>query len=372
MYDVHARADGRYLVRAGQKEGSTCIIPAADCFVLMLVPGELKDGAWKSSLPFVENQAESLRKVGWKVVLACIDDRTSVRGLRRNTRRLEGELSSWRPPIIHAQYGSVTAALASWIKGPVPLVVSFCGDDLLGTPNPGWRWRVREWCARRLGVFSADRASAIIVKSRNLFEALPVRLRGRATILPNGVDMEWFTPLDKASCRETLGWDHQARIVLFNGSQEEDRRRKNPTLAHAVVDLLARSQPGVSLFMMTNATREEVRLMLNAADCLLVTSLHEGSPNIVKEAMACNLPVVSVPCGDVFERLSVTRPGGVYPYDAGALARAIEEVFTVGPRSNGREQLYSQRLAAHDVAERLSDIYLRVLAKGSALSVEHA
>jgi glycosyltransferase involved in cell wall biosynthesis len=337
----------------------------------MVVPGGLKGGAWKT-FPFVEDQAESLRRVGWKVVLALLDDRTSVRGLRRNARRLKGELSSRRPAIIHAQYGSVTGAMASWVKGSVPLVVSFCGDDLLGTPNPGWRWRAREWCARRLGLFAADRASAVIVKSCNLFEALPVSLRGRATILPNGVDMEWFTPLDKASCRETLGWDPQARIVLFNGSQEEDRRRKNPTLAHAVVDLLARSQPDISLFMMSGATREEVRLMLNAADCLLVTSLHEGSPNIVKEAMACNLPVVSVRCGDVFERVSATKPGGVCPYDAGALARAIEEVFTVGLRSNGREQLHSQGLAAPDVAERLSDIYLRVLAKGPALPVERA
>jgi glycosyltransferase involved in cell wall biosynthesis len=184
--------------------------------------------------------------------------------------------------------------------------------------------------------------------------------------------MEWFTPLDRASCRATLGWDPRAKIVLFNGSQAEDRRRKNPTLARAAVDILASSRPGVSLFMMSRATREEVRLMLNAADCLLVTSLHEGSPNIVKEAMACNLPVVSVRCGDVFERLSATKPGGVCPYDAGALARAIEEVFPVGPRSNGREQLHSQGLAAPDVAERLSNIYLRVLAKGPALPVERS
>jgi len=67
MYDVHARAEERYSVSAGQKEGSTCMIPAAGCFVLMLVPGGLKDGAWKSALPFVEDQAESLRKVCWRV-----------------------------------------------------------------------------------------------------------------------------------------------------------------------------------------------------------------------------------------------------------------------------------------------------------------
>jgi glycosyltransferase involved in cell wall biosynthesis len=108
---------------------------------------------------------------------------------------------------------------------------------------------------------------------------------------------------------------------------------------------------------MSRVTPEEVRTMLNAADCLLVTSLHEGSPNIVKEAMACNLPVVSVPCGDVEERLVATSPGAVCPYDARKLGAAMHSVLAADRRSNGRDQLVAQQQSASDICRKLSLLY---------------
>jgi glycosyltransferase involved in cell wall biosynthesis len=97
--------------------------------------------------------------------------------------------------------------------------------------------------------------------------------------------------------------------------------------------------------------------MLNAADCLLVTSLHEGSPNVVKEAMACSLPVVSVDCGDVAERLRNVHPGAICPYDVNALAQAVSGVITTPVRSNGPAQVASQGLSASVVAHQVIKIY---------------
>jgi glycosyltransferase involved in cell wall biosynthesis len=162
----------------------------------------------------------------------------------------------------------------------------------------------------------------------------------------------------------------QSKVVLFNASQNENQISKNPSLARAAVDLLARSIPDVSLYMMSNASQEEVCLSLNAADSLLVTSLHEGSPNIVKEAMACNLPVVSVPCGDVPERLRMTHPGGVCSYDARVLAKTLEEVLMAGYRSNGRHQLIAQGLTTAKVAERLMQIYRQAQEQHSPIARE--
>lgn len=339
--------------------------------VLMIVPGNWKNG--EPAIPtFVKSQAESLKAAGWEVALGVVDDRTSVHGILQNVRRLRREVSPSRSGLVHAQYGSVTSALANLIRGSLPLVVSFCGDDLLGTPNPGLHWRVREKCARAIGLWAARRATTVIVKSDNLLQALPSRLRGKAVVLPNGVNTDWFRPIARDECRSRLGWSMQPKVVLFNAGPNEERNRKNPSLARAAVDLLAQSIPDVSLYMMSNVSQEEVRLLLNAADSLLVTSLHEGSPNIVKEAMACNLPVVSVPCGDVPERLRMTHPGGVYSYDARVLAKALEAVLKVGYRSNGREQLIAQGLTTTKVANRLVQVYSRTqeqhfpMARGSA------
>jgi len=113
--------------------------------------------------------------------------------------------------------------------------------------------------------------------------------------------------------------------------------------------------------IMSKNSQDEVRLMLNAADCLLVTSLHEGSPNVVKEAMACSLPVVSVDCGDVAERLQPVAPSAVCVYDPQALARGICEVLIRPVRSNGLEALKSQGLSACAVSERLIKLYCGVL-----------
>ncbi len=325
----------------------------------MVVAGDLKHGEQK--IPsFVKSQAESLRNAGWEVFFGFVDDRTSVPAILRNVRRLRAELAQTRPGLVHAQYGSVIGAVASLIKGPLPLVVSFCGDDLLGTPNPGLIWSIREKCARVIGLNAARRAAAIIVKSKNLMQALPASLRDKARVLPNGVDTSWFKSMDRDESRARLGWATKAKVVLFNASHNDNQSSKNPTLARAVIDILGRTVGDVSLEILSDSTREEVRLKMNAADCLLVTSLHEGSPNIVKEAMACNLPVISVPCGDVAERLKKTCPGNIRPYDAAALAEAVQDVLRAGLRSNGREQILAQGLTLPQVANRLIDLYHHV------------
>lgn len=327
--------------------------------VFMVAAGSIKNGV-PEAVSFVKSQAESLRRAGWKVLLSIVDDRTSIRGITRNLRRIREEVARSKPGLIHAQYGSVTAALAYCVKGSVPLVISFCGDDLLGTPTPGFQSRIREKCARAIGLLAGYGATSIIVKSTNLLDALPIRLRRKATVLPNGVDVAWFRPMDKLQARAKLGWPSGERVVLFNASSPDEKIRKNIPLAQKSVDALSRSVPDVTLRVICNVSPDEVRWMLNAADCLLVTSLHEGSPNIVKEAMACDLPVVSVPCGDVSERLEGTHPGGVCTYDAVSLADAIKEVFKAGCCSNGLEQLVAQGLSSTAVAERLSTLYSSV------------
>ena len=327
--------------------------------VFMVTNANIKNGVPDIN-SFVRSQADSILSVGWEVFMGVVDDRTSVPGILRNIRRLRQQVAQMKPGLVHVQYGSVTAAVGNFIKGTLPLVVSFCGDDLLGTPTPGLAWRIRERVGRFIGLLGARRADAIIVKSNNLFQSLPSPLRDKAIILPNGVDTNFFRPMERSEARAKLGWSQRSQIVLFNPSRKEDQDRKNPTLARRTVELLAQSVPDVSLQMLFNASPEEVRIMMNAADCLLVTSLHEGSPNIVKEAMSCNLPVVSVPCGDVAERLKMTQPGGIRPYTAGSLAKAIIDVFDSGCRSNGREQLLAQGLTTAEIAERLIQIYRHV------------
>ena len=340
--------------------------PKPGNLVYMVMNGSFRNGV-PQIVSFVRSQAEALRNAGWLVCLGVVDNRTSPRGILRNIRRLKGEVANAKPVLVHAQYGSVTAAVANAIRGSLPFVISFCGDDLLGTPNAGVTWRLRSKVARLIGIYNARKAAAIIVKSDNLFDALPQHLRSKALILPNGVDLDFFQPMDFHECRRRLNWSPESRIVLFNASQGEGTPNKNPELARAALSHACTLIPNITMKAMSNSRPEEVRLMLNAADCLLVTSLHEGSPNIVKEAMACNLPVVSVNCGDVAERLRAVRPGAVCNYDAKVLGRAVAEVFKAPLRSNGREQIIVQGLSASVVASRIIEVYMRLLKEHSCV-----
>ena len=216
---------------------------------------------------------------------------------------------------------------------------------------------------------AAWRAQSLVVKSHNLLSALPAPLRSRAEIIPNGVDDKVFTPLGRTDARSKLGWTESQPIVLFNTGVNVHNRImrvvKNLPLAQATMTELRKSHPVAKLEMLSFTPQADVALKMTAADCLLVTSIHEGSPNIVKEAMACNLPVVTVPCGDVEERLAGVQPGSVAAYDAAQLATSIRQVLERGGRSNGRDELVRQGLTACAVAAQLGRLYDRLRREAS-------
>ena len=325
--------------------------------VFMVVPGHFADGKPQYS-PFVQSQMTALIESGVTVHLGLFTGRINPLEVIRDVRCLKEAFRRSGANLIHAQYGTITALAASYIAGSVPLIISFGGSDILGIPVPGMHWRLREALGRHLSLRAGARATAIIVKSQNLFNALPAHLQQKTHLVPNGVNTAIFTPLPKEACRSKLGWKAEERIVVLCASGGGDHRyRKNIPLAEAAVRLAEKEMGPIRFEVFYGYPHAVVAELLNAADVLLMTSLQEGSPNIVKEAMACNLPVVAVPCGDVAERLEGVTPGGVYPYDAAELAKGIIAVMTARRRSNGREQLESQGLTAASVARKLISLY---------------
>ena len=305
-------------------------------------------------------QIEFLRRAGHEVLLFGVDDRTSPGGVARNVRELTAEVSRFRPDLVVAYYGTMVAAVTRWAKGRVPFVITFRGSDLLGSSNPGWKWYLRDRLGKVMSLWAASGAKRIVVNGTGLFNALPKSLQKKTHNLPNGINTEIFSPVPREDARRKLGWDLNEKVILFNAGVGSGQVVKNRPLAEETAARLRPHPHGVRLEAISACTREEVSLRMNASDCLLVTSLHEGSPDLVKEAMACDLPVVSVPCGDVRERLQGVEPGGVRPYDAAQLAELVEFVLESGRRSNGREQLFKQGLDIASVTERVLNVYRSV------------
>jgi teichuronic acid biosynthesis glycosyltransferase TuaC len=153
--------------------------------------------------------------------------------------------------------------------------------------------------------------------------------------------------------------------ILFPSNCENPIKRFD--LALASVEAIRRSGIDAEVHQLQGVPHAEVPIWINASDVLLLTSAHEGSPNIVKEALACNVPVVSVDVGDIRERIQGI--GGCYlalpePLDLATKLKAVQERPC---RVNGRTTM--QDLSVEAIAVRLSEFYREILegAKRGAL-----
>lgn len=302
---------------------------------------------------FVFSQAESLRQLGVEL------DVVYIPGYRSRTEYLRAPGAVYRAvrakayDVIHAHYGH--SALVARCQTGVPLVISYCGDDLLGTPSDGRPGQITPASRVLAATFAqcSRVAAATITKSEEMARRLPRSAQRRNHVIPNGVDLERFAPRDQAEARHTLGWTERLPSVLFVGNPAIPR--KNFVLAEAVCAELARRGRPAQLRVAWDIGPDQIPLWLNAADVLLFPSLSEGSPNAVKEAMAVGLPIVSAAVGDVPERLAGVRGGFVVDRNADAMADAVLEALDVGRAAETRQAVAP--LSIELVAERVAAVY---------------
>lgn len=306
--------------------------------------------------PFTHAQAESLRARGIAV------DYFPIRGkgwknYLKNIGPLRRHLRAQRYDLIHAHY-----SLCGWVAvlaslGRVPVVVSLMGDDAQGTfVAPGrieWKSRIPILMTRLLQPF----VRAVISKAPDL--ARVVWRKGISHIIPNGVRLEQFQ-LIPGGCRQALGLHPERQYVLFLGNPDDPN--KNIALVREAVRLLGR--PDVELLAPYPVKHEQVVQLLNSADVLTLCSFGEGSPNVIKEAMACNCPIVSAPAGDAPWVLGDTPGCYVATYEPADFAEKLHAALQFARkqgRTRGRERLLELGLDAETVAWRIESVYRQVL-----------
>jgi glycosyltransferase involved in cell wall biosynthesis len=305
---------------------------------------------------FIERQVESLRRLDLRF------DVLFVRGYRAQSAyaAAAARLAAWnaRPPrayrLVHAHGGEASLPARFYVRAP--LVVSFCGDDLLGTVRPDGSVSMPRRLRRGVLRNHARLAQATITKSAEMASRLPESIRDRNHVIPNGVDFDIFQPMPMEDARRRLGWPSDEHVALFAADPSVPRKRFELAQA-AVLEAQQRVQP-LRLHVAANAAPDEMPLLMNASSCLVLTSTAEGSPNVVKEALACNLPVVSTDVGDVAQLLAGVEPSWIVAADAAAVASAIVACAESGRRSNGRER--SDWLHADVIARRVLEVYRSV------------
>jgi len=313
--------------------------------VLFVIPGP----STGPSMVFARRQVQAVKDQGCPVEMFFLASRTSVSILIKEMLRFRRLVRQWRPEIVHAQFGTVTALFCA-IGCIQPLVICFRGSDLNPCPSMSW---LRSALGRLCSQVAALRASAIVCVSRRLKSRLWWR-RARVRVIPSGVDLSVFHPIPRDEARLLLKWREDEKVVLFNAGLSPAIKRLDR--AQGAVEI-ARQICGPMRLHVLDGTADpgDVPVMMNAADCLVLTSDWEGSPTIIQEALACGLPVVAVDVGDVPEMLNGVSPSEVTSRRVDEIGEALARILLDRRRSNGPNQI--SPLSLPTIGERLCALY---------------
>jgi len=292
--------------------------------------------------PFFKKQVAVLERQGISCTVLPVpggtSDTRSILDYARFQGRVLREVAVNDFDIVHANYGlTAPTALLQPLR---PVVLSLWGSDLLGTY--GW---LSEACLTH--------CDAVIVMS----EEMDDRIDQETHIIPHGIDMDQFAPESRSQAREAVGWSEIAKHVLF--PYDPSRSVKDYPRAEAIVDAVnEQSNQSVKLHAVYNIPHEQVPTYMNAADALLLTSKREGSPNSVKEALACNLPVVTTDVGDVADIVGDLDNCAICQTND-ELVQVLVNVLTSDKRATSRPRVREHGL--EQMGQELREVYDDVL-----------
>lgn len=320
--------------------------------ILFVASGNKKTGV----SPIVKAQGNSLKKQGLRIEYYCIRGKGLI-GYLKNIPLLRQYIRELNPDLVHAHYGS-SAIVAFIAKSSVKIVASFMGDDLLGSNRKDGSITRKSVFMARVCILLADRFfSHSIVKSKQMALKLSTK---NISLIPNGVNISVFKPMKKEVARRKLGLSLTETIAIFVSNPS--RPEKNFSLAQRAVSNV--TSPNIRLLTVNNVNHDELADYYNAADVLLLTSYHEGSPNVIKEAMACNCPIVSTDVGDV--RWVMGNTDGCFissdrTDEFSQQIRCAMEYALTNDRTNGRNRIVKIGLDDESIAKSIIEVYQKVL-----------
>ena len=290
---------------------------------------------------FVREQGESLRALGIEVAYFAVVGK-GAKGYLSNYRRLQMAIKEFNPDLIHAHFGLCGALCV--MQSKVPVVLTCHNGETLS------------WYGNIITSLAIQRAAHTICVAQHIYDKLYLKPKNY-TIKPCGIEMTEV--VDKDIAKQEMGLPNDKYNILFGGSF--NNLRKNIALANAALHILNRDD--INLIEMKGFTREQVTLLYNACDILLLPTKSEGSPQVLKEAMAYNCPVVATDVADIAYLLDGVSNSYVTTFDPSDVADKIQRVIESGERTNGRERVMQLGLINEQVAMVIKSIYEAIIDK---------
>ena len=290
----------------------------------------------------VKNQGESLKEAGINVDYFLIN--SGLRGYLNAIRKLRNVFKNGHYDLAHAHYS--LCGFVAGLSGCEPLVISLMGSDIYESV----------FSRALIRLFIRYKWSETIVKTRQMKELIGI---DSVHIIPNGVDIERFRPIPKEIARQHIGYKKDNKLILFIAVK--NRTEKNIGLAKDAIKLLC--DHDINFKHIHDVPNQDIPYYLNAADALLLTSKREGSVNVVKEALACNCPVVATDVGDIRWVLGDLEGCYITTYDPCDVANNILATLYFGRLTNGRDRILELGLDSHSVSASIIGLYERLVRK---------
>ena len=287
---------------------------------------------------FVKEQVDELLKQGINIDLLFIDTTNGKQSYFTSIFEMWKRIRKNKYDLIHAHY--VHSGWIARLQFKLPVVVTSHGSDTLGHEG---------WFLKKL--YPWVNAVTITSKQNQMRIGLP-----DTYILPCGVDTTVFKYSDKDTARKELGWDVSKKIMLYVGRNSPLKRLDILQDCH---NIISNEIDNTELILATNVEHDKMPLYMSAADVFVFASETEGSPVVIKEAIACDLPIVSVDVGDVPEMIDNIENCYICERTPESMAYFVTRIFENCPRSNGHDFL--ERISNENIAKRLIDIYENVL-----------
>lgn len=271
---------------------------------------------------FVKDEVESLRAAGVDVDVYFVNGKASKLNYLWSPSGLNGRLRRTKYDVLHVHHSF--CGFVATMQKKVPVVWTFHEGEI----TSGVEAMRREGVTKRLAYSKrfkksvARKVDTLIVVSEHLKAQLE---RPDAVTIASGIDMDVFKPMDGARAKEQLGLDVGKRYVLF--PSEPTRVGKRYEIAAAGIDAYRAGGGDAELLCLDNVPHENVPLYMNAAEALLMTSEFEASPVSVREALACDLPVLSTRVGDVETVLDGIEGCYIVEPEAGDIADKLEKTL---------------------------------------------
>jgi len=292
--------------------------------------------------PIIKEQSQSLKNNEIEIDFYSIRNK-GFKGYLSSVLPLKKAIKTKNYDLIHAHYG--LSAIVATLAGARPLVVSLMGSDVM---EKGWQLRL-------IKILVKKRWPLTIVKSSEMSDIIGSQ---NIAIVPNGVNVDKFRPINKNDALKQVKLNPFYRYVIFLSNPE--RKEKNYNLVQKAWENIKNED--LKLIYLANICHDEVPYYINLADVAILSSLWEGSPNTIKEAMSCNIPIVTTEVGDVKWVIGDTEGCYISSYDAEDMAAKIKLALKFENRTNGRQRIIDLGLDSQSIAKKIIALYNQILA----------